>query len=219
MTDRPPFTLAEIDEALKRAEGLAEEEVALLRGDGRERRADPVKLRPKTIYVCPERGCNTVREAPAMCSGEGPRTAGHGLRDLKEVEVVRMDALRRAGLLAPEGGERPCPDCGGRGEIVWATPNADRPSLRVPPEKLAEVRDPDGTMLSADECETCGGTGVAEEGGEPQRTQEQISGAARLALTVARSAVLDGRDVGPNTVGVLILELDRLAARPVGENG
>lgn len=39
-----------------------------------------------------------------------------------------------------------------------------------------------------------------------------LSGAGRVAVVAARSAVSDGREIGPNTVGVLLAELDRFAA-------
>lgn len=38
-----------------------------------------------------------------------------------------------------------------------------------------------------------------------------MSKAGQVALAAARSALRDGRDVGPNTVAVLVLELQRLA--------
>lgn len=38
-----------------------------------------------------------------------------------------------------------------------------------------------------------------------------LSKAGQIALAAARSAVLAGRDVGPNTVAVLVAELQRLA--------
>lgn len=44
-----------------------------------------------------------------------------------------------------------------------------------------------------------------------QGPPDGLSNAGRVALAAARSAVLDGRDVGPNTAAVLVAELQRLA--------
>jgi hypothetical protein len=46
---------------------------------------------------------------------------------------------------------------------------------------------------------------------EQDESESALTPAGRVALAAARSALSDGRDVGANTVAVLVLELQRLA--------
>lgn len=66
-------------------------------------------------------------------------------------------------LLVGEGypvREEECDECGGSGQVVYVTASPDAPSLRVRPGDSPP--DPDGTKLSADECEGCDGSGRIE---------------------------------------------------------